>query len=174
MAKNWTTNQVIWPHWVPTSCLLLLLPSPRSKTKCTYLYGEKQAVWPDMAKFCHYGKTWQVFSKYLTVYFLFGKMLSLLWQIWYIIGLIFIVANCQILKNNITIWSHWEKLLLMHTAYFFKKTISRLDKKLCLLPRTKYDAGLRGCCEATATKTKSSSMRMLFRGRHYEAVNKKH
>ena len=31
-------------------------------------------------------------------------MLSLLWQIWYIIGLIFIVANGQILKNNLTIY----------------------------------------------------------------------
>ena len=33
-------------------------------------------------------------------------MLSLLWEICDIIGLIFIIANGQILKNNITIWSH--------------------------------------------------------------------
>ena len=39
-------------------------------------------------------------------FFLFGKMLSLLWQISDIIGLIFIVANGQILKNNLAIWSH--------------------------------------------------------------------
>ena len=45
-------------------------------------------------------------DNFLTVYFLSGKMLSLLWQIWYIIALIFIVANCQILKNTLTIWSH--------------------------------------------------------------------
>ena len=43
----------------------------------------------------------------LTDFFLFGKMMSLLWQIWYIIGLIFIVANGQILKNDLNIWSHW-------------------------------------------------------------------
>ena len=42
-------------------------------------------------------------------YFLFGKMLNLLWQICDIIGLIFIVAHGQILKNNIAIWSHWSK-----------------------------------------------------------------
>ena len=36
-------------------------------------------------------------------------MLSLLWQIYDIIGLIFIVANGQILKNNLTIWSHWSE-----------------------------------------------------------------
>ena len=39
--------------------------------------------------------------------FLICKMISLLWQIWYIIGIIFIVANGQILKNDLTIWSHW-------------------------------------------------------------------
>ena len=33
-------------------------------------------------------------------------MLSLLWQLCDIIGLIFFVANGQILKNNLTIWSH--------------------------------------------------------------------
>ena len=56
-------------------------------------------VLPDLAKFRHFGK-------FLTVYFLFGKMLSLLWQICDIIGLIFGVANGQILKNFLTIWSH--------------------------------------------------------------------
>ena len=65
------------------------------------------AVWPDLAKFCHFGKTLQV--KFLKVYFLFGKVLSLLWQIWYIIGLILIFANGQILKNNLTIWSRWTE-----------------------------------------------------------------
>ena len=48
-----------------------------------------------------------VFGKFLTVYFLFRKMLSLLLQIWYIFGRIFIVADGQILKNNLTIWSHY-------------------------------------------------------------------
>ena len=54
------------------------------------------SVWPDLAKFHHFGK-------FSTVYFLFGKMLSLLWQICDIIELIFIDANGQILKNNPTI-----------------------------------------------------------------------
>jgi len=33
-------------------------------------------------------------------------MLSLLWQICDIIGLIYIVANSLFLKNDVTIWSH--------------------------------------------------------------------
>ena len=45
---------------------------------------------------------WQI----LTVYFLFGELLSLLWQICDIIGLIFVDANGHILKNNLIIWSH--------------------------------------------------------------------
>ena len=35
------------------------------------------------------------FDKILTAYFLFGKMLSLLWQIWYIFGLICMLANSK-------------------------------------------------------------------------------
>ena len=60
------------------------------------------------AKFCHIGNRWltslrQIFD----VYFLFGKMLSQFWLVFNSIGLIFIVANGQIFKNNQTIWPHW-------------------------------------------------------------------
>ena len=65
------------------------------------------AVWPDLAKFHHLSKSLQVFGSFLMVYLLFGIMLSRLLQICDIIGLIFSVANGQILKNNLTIWSHW-------------------------------------------------------------------
>ena len=34
-------------------------------------------------------------------------MMGLLWQIWNTFWQIFMVANGQILKNNLTIWSHW-------------------------------------------------------------------
>ena len=37
-----------------------------------------QTVWPDLAKFRHFGKVLQVLGKFLMAYFLFGKMLSLL------------------------------------------------------------------------------------------------
>ena len=45
------------------------------------------------------GEILLVFGKKLTVYFLYSKMLSQLWQICDIIGLFFIVTNGQILKN---------------------------------------------------------------------------
>ena len=61
-----------------------------------------------------FGKNLLALGKFLTVYFLFGKMLSLLWQICDIIGLIFGVANGQILKNILTIWSHW----LEHSLFY--------------------------------------------------------
>ena len=65
-------------------------------------------VWPNFAKLLQFGKTLQVVNNFLTIYFLFGKMLSQIWQIWYIIGLILIVVNGQILKNNLTIRSQWS------------------------------------------------------------------
>ena len=48
--------------------------------------------------------------QFSAVYFSFGKMMGLLWQIWNIISLFFVVANGQISKNNVTIWSHWLPL----------------------------------------------------------------
>ena len=69
-----------------------------------------QPVWPDLAKFRHFGNNLAVFGKFWVVYFLFGKMLNLLWRIFYIFGLIFIVENGQILKNYLTIWSHCTQL----------------------------------------------------------------
>ena len=64
------------------------------------------AVWPDLAKFRHFGTILQVFGQFLTVYLLLVKLVNLLWQICYDTGLIFIVANGPILKHNLTIWSH--------------------------------------------------------------------
>ena len=63
-------------------------------------------VWPDLAKLRQFRKNGQVFGICSKVYFLFGNMMGLLWQIWYIIGLVFIVVNFQISKNNLAIWSH--------------------------------------------------------------------
>ena len=60
------------------------------------------AAWPDLAKFCHLQKKskslaniWHLISYSAKCWAYFGKF-----------GLIFIVANGQILKNNLTIWSH--------------------------------------------------------------------
>ena len=57
--------------------------------------------------FAMLAKVYGKFVQFSTVLFLFCKILSLLWQICDIIGLFVIVANGQILKNNLTIWSHW-------------------------------------------------------------------
>ena len=74
---------------------------------CRWWWCRCRPVRPDLAQFRHFGNILQVFGKFLTVYFLFGKIVNLLWQICYTSGLIFIVANGPILKYNLTIWSHW-------------------------------------------------------------------
>ena len=70
-------------------------------------HASSETVWPEMAKFRHFSKSLVVNGKFLTVYFLFGQMLSLLWQTSDIIGQFFTVTNGQILKNNTIFWSHW-------------------------------------------------------------------
>jgi len=53
-----------------------------------------------------------------------GKMLSQFWHICDILGLIFIVANGQILKNNLTIWSHWSGLMNILSVFL----VTRLER----------------------------------------------
>ena len=57
-------------------------------------------------------KILQVFGKLLTVYFLFGKTVNLFWLFCFTYLIIFIVANGQILKHNLTLWSHWAHSFL--------------------------------------------------------------
>ena len=60
-------------------------------------------------------------------------MLSLLWRIWYIIGPIFIFANGQILKNNLTFWSHWRRRSKCISTSL-SLTITRLYLLLTIVP----------------------------------------
>ena len=69
--------------------------------KFLYEIGSRfiQSLVSSVTRFGEMSQLWQNFIR-------LWHVLSLLWQIWYIIGLILIVANGQILKNNLTIWSH--------------------------------------------------------------------
>ena len=99
-----------------SDCLFIIFPTYWYQLDfCIPVYGgasylpspwSSLGVWPDLAKFRHFCKSLKVFWKFLIVYFLFRKAMSRLWQICDIIGLIFMVANGQILKINLTIWSH--------------------------------------------------------------------
>ena len=87
-------------------------------------YNQCDQIWRNFASL----------ANFLTVYFLLGTMLSLLWRISHIIGLIFTVANGQILKNNLTIWSHWnfQQWALVGRFYLTRfETIGRKETK-CL------------------------------------------
>ena len=107
--------------WLPIWSILFLYKQDGNEkfSLVILLSGSQWSVWPDLAKF-RYFTSWQVFGIFLVVYLLFGKLMSLLWQICDIIGLIFIVANGPKLKNNLTIWSHcrgwWRGGWLLHQA----------------------------------------------------------
>ena len=66
-----------------------------------------QSVWPDLAKFRHFGTILKVLGKILRDYFVFDKILILLCQKCFTIGQLFVVGDGQILSNNLAIWSHW-------------------------------------------------------------------
>ena len=73
-------------------------------------------VWPDLPKCCHFFKNLHIFGNIFTVYFIFVKVLNPLWHNFYAFGQFFIVVNGQILKNNLAIWSHWDRLT--HWLFF--------------------------------------------------------
>ena len=103
-------------------------------------------VWPDLAKFRHFGITLQVVGKFLTLYFLFGKMSSLFWLIWSIIGLILIVAHGPKLKNNLTPFGHTESLSFPWRVFIRKRrSWERPEHEFCLFRATAergHDEGL--------------------------------
>ena len=60
----------------------------------TYL-GLYQSVRPDLAKFGHFGKILSNVWQYLRDHCIFGKMLTIFWQIFKAIGHIFVVVDGQ-------------------------------------------------------------------------------
>ena len=85
-----------------------IVSQSKSGIKCLCLvryFQCDQNLW-NFSSLAKIGSLWQ----FLTVYFLFGKMPSIFWQIWAIIGLIFIATNSQKLNNNLTLWSHCSQL----------------------------------------------------------------
>ena len=77
------------------------------------------SVWPDLAKFCHLDKLWKILRKLLRVYFVFGKILNLLWH-FLNFGQIWAVVSSQISTNNLAIWSHCFFRLMTGWLSIFK------------------------------------------------------
>ena len=75
------SNQVDWA-WKGWRCLKY---RPNFSARPTHNFAdlrasiEASAVWPDLAKFCPFGKT-------LKVYLVFGKILNQIWLICYAMG----------------------------------------------------------------------------------------
>ena len=78
------------------------------------LIWEPQAVWPDLAKS---SKSWAGFRGFMHY---LGILFDWLYQILYAIGQLFIDVNCQMLKNNQAIWSHWPQASKAAIARFIE------------------------------------------------------
>ena len=82
-----------WQHIPPIYVEYISISLPISVTR----FGE---ILPLGRKF------WKWFGNFLSNYLLFGKIVNLLWQIFYTFGLICIVINGRISNKNLPIWSH--------------------------------------------------------------------
>ena len=63
-------------------------------------------VWPDLAKFHHFGQYLKIFGKIFKVYLVLGKGFCSLWYNLYAFGQIFSAEIGQYLKHNLVVWSH--------------------------------------------------------------------
>ena len=57
-------------------------------------------VWPDLAKFCHFGKILKIFGNFMRVLLVFCNLLNLFWKIQCALRPIYIVVNGQILSKH--------------------------------------------------------------------------
>ena len=64
-------------------------------------------VWPDWAKFHHFGWVLKVFWQFSMLNFVFGKSLKRIWQILNSVSQFFISCKWPKMKNNQAIWSQW-------------------------------------------------------------------
>ena len=76
-----------------------------------FLPEELQAVWPDWAKFRHLDKLSKIFGKYLVVYLVLDKILICFGKLIIHFKEIWSIERSQIMKNNVTIWTHWLQAL---------------------------------------------------------------
>ena len=83
-----------------------------------YPTAVSRSVWPDLAKFRHFGIMLKNFGHFERVHFVFGKIWNLLWQILYASAQFFSFVNAQILKkNNRAIWSHWSRSSCIESSW---------------------------------------------------------
>ena len=123
------------------------------------------ALWPDLAKFRHFGKILDIFGDFWG----FGKKFNLLWHILNAIGQIFIVVQGQISKIHTAIWSHClaafvtvfeseQKSWLVHiiadtnliedgSACFYKIRLNRNNNIFWIVVEVKWSA----CLPSTPT-----------------------
>ena len=84
-------------------------------------------MWPDLAKFCHFGKTSKVFGYSFMVYFVLGKLLNIIGQIFMTLDKFSLLLMAQYWKDNLAIWSYclWPQQT--------KRTLTKRNDKTFLI-----------------------------------------
>ena len=83
-------------------------------------------MWPDLAKFRHFGKTSKVFGYSLRVYFVLAKILILIGQIFMILDQFTLLLMAKYWKDYLVIWSHWNQCRHIATKFSIKYPVLKL------------------------------------------------
>ena len=100
---------------------LLIAFAPKPPLQSAQIWNDPKAClvnkWPDLVKFCHFGKFFQVLGNFSKPYLVFCKILNLLRQFFMLFGHFSVAGNGHKLKNNKIIWSHceWQTLAIFYS-----------------------------------------------------------
>ena len=90
---------------------------------------QSTSVWPDSAKFHHFGEIFKIYCNFIRVKLVFGKLFNLLWKIQCAFGPLYDVVNGQILSKH---FRHLVTLVHLNQSHF---SISSLSPFLTLFSR---------------------------------------
>ena len=66
-------------------------------------------MWPDLAKFHHFGEILSIFGHSLRAKIAFGNILNLFWPIVYVWAECLLLQTAEYWTYNQAIWSHWGR-----------------------------------------------------------------
>ena len=120
------------------SLLLEAIPLPTVARRFASSFGLTfyrvlNSVWPDLAKFHHFGEILKVYGNLMRVSLAFGITLNLLRQIFILLDKFSLVQMTEYWTNKLAIWSHW---------LWSQKSHQRFDHRVNVNPKSRHKC----CC----------------------------
>ena len=109
----------------------LIISSDNKVNNCSKMFQSRRkrlfgwrTVWPDLAKFRHFGNENKILGNSLWVYFVRVKILNILWIIFMLLANVHCCKWPNIEKYNLAIWSHWWRIKVEKNKFLHLQSLS--------------------------------------------------